>query len=92
MSNQYRKIMLSAYNSKTGSIQDFYYDTVKKSFEPTTSHSHITRLTLKMVDTLPVLAKIYCLRNKLTLIDVTVVTSTFSKYNNIQITPIRKLV
>jgi hypothetical protein len=91
MSKQYRKITLSAYNSKLRLVQDFYYDTVKKTFEPITKNSHITKLTSKMIESLPILAKIFCLRNNLELLDLTVVLSTFSKYNNIQITPIKQL-
>jgi hypothetical protein len=92
MCTQYRKIQLSVYSPNTRSVQDFYYDTISKTFEPVTKNSHINRLTNKMVKTLPVLAKIFCLRNKLELIDLNVISSTFTRYNNIQIQPIRKLV
>lgn len=88
----YRKINLTAYNSKTSSIVDFYYDTEKKNFTNKSNNTLIKRVTSKLIKDVTEVVRTFCINNKLDMMSLEIIESKFTKYNNITVEPLRRLV
>lgn len=88
----YRKINLTAYSSKTSSIVDFYYDTEKKNFTNKSNNTLIKRVTAKLIKDVTEVVRTFCINNKLDMMSLEIIESKFTKYNNITVEPLRRLV